>query len=153
MKLRIASDHAGYELKEYLKKQFNDVEWIDLGPTNSESTHYPKYAQKLCEELLDNTPKEELEKQQGVLICGSGVGMSMQANRYMGVRAALCWTPEVAELSRKHNASNVLCLSARLVDSTMNSEILKKWLNTAFEGGRHAERIRMMDLDEDCECC
>lgn len=155
MKLRIASDHAGFELKEVLKKEFKDVEWLDLGPDSAESTHYPKYAQKLCEDLLDNTPIEELHKNNpmGVLICGSGVGMSIQANRYMGIRAALCWKPEVAELSRLHNGSNVLCLSARLVDLELNKEILKKWMASTFEGGRHAERIRMLDMDEGCECC
>lgn len=155
MKLRIASDHAGFELKELLKSEFKDIEWVDLGPANTDSTHYPKYAQKLCEEVLDNTPPEELHKYGplGILICGSGVGMSMQANRYMGIRAALCWNPEVAQLSRQHNGSNVLCLSARLVDAATNKEILRKWLETAFEGGRHAERIRMLDMDEGCECC
>jgi ribose 5-phosphate isomerase B len=153
MKIRIASDHAGYELKEWLKKEFPSLEWQDLGTNNAESTHYPKHAQKLCEDILDNTPHSELTKTQGVLICGSGVGMSMQANRYLGIRAALCWSEEVAKLSRQHNGANVLCLSARLVDKQINKQILQAWLETAFEGGRHADRIRMMDMDEGCECC
>ena len=154
MKLRIASDHAGFEFKEALKKEFKDIEWVDLGTTNTESTHYPKFAQKLCEDILDNTPPEELSKTLGVLICGSGVGMSMQANRYMGIRAALCWSEEVAKLSRQHNAANILCLSARGIEQRLNFKIFKTWLTTEFEGGRHAQRIAMMDGSESsCECC
>lgn len=153
MKMRIAADHAGFELKEWIKKEFTNIDWQDLGTGNTESTHYPKYAQKLCEDILDNTPHSDLTKQLGVLICGSGVGMSMQANRYLGIRAALCWNDEVAKLSRQHNGANILCISARLVDKEMNRKILKIWLETAFEGGRHAERIKMMDMDEGCECC
>jgi ribose 5-phosphate isomerase B len=152
MKLRIAADHAGLELKEWVKTEFSDVEWLDLGTNSKESTHYPTYSQKLCEDIIDNVPKEELLKPQGVLICGSGVGMSMQANRYMGIRAALCWNAEVAELSRQHNASNVLCLSSRLVHKEINKQIIQKWMATAFEGGRHQDRIKMMD-PESCECC
>ncbi len=157
MKLRIAADHAGFELKEWLKKEATsqglNVEWIDLGTTNTESTAYPKYSQKLCEDVIDNNPVSELTKPMGILICGSGVGMSMQANRYMGIRAALCWSDEVAKLSRQHNASNVLCLSSRLVDKETNLKIFKTWLQTEFEGGRHAHRIEMMDSEADCECC
>ena len=151
MKLRIASDHAGFELKEFIKKEFKEIEWIDLGTSNTDSTHYPSYAQRLCEDILDKTSRDDLRKQLGVLVCGSGIGMSMQANRYQGIRAALCWSAEVSKLSRQHNASNVLCLSGRLIDQGTNLQILKSWLSTEFEGGRHAQRIDMMDTD--CDCC
>jgi ribose 5-phosphate isomerase B len=153
MKMRIAADHAGFEIKEWIKKEFPAIEWVDHGTSNTESTHYPKYAQKLCEDILDNSKPEDLKKPLGILICGSGVGMSMQANRYLGIRAALCWNEEIAKLSRQHNASNVLCLSARHVDKAVNQQIVKTWMATEFEGGRHTHRIDMMDMDESCECC
>ena len=151
MKLLIASDHAGFQLKEALKKNRPDIEWTDLGTMSEESTPYPKHAQALCEKLIDTHTHAELTNPLGVLICGSGVGVSMQANRYMGIRAALCWSEEVAVLSRQHNAANVLCLGSRLVKPEDALKIFDAWSRTPFEGGRHAERIKMMD--EECECC
>ena len=145
MQLFIASDHAGFELKEELKKNFPQINWIDLGTHSKESTPYPQHAKKLCEKVLEKNSGDLIEPQ-GVLICGSGVGVSMQANRFKGIRAALCWNEEVAKLSRQHNASNVLCLGARLISAPIASSILRIWLETAFEGARHLERIKMMDV-------
>lgn len=145
MQLFIASDHAGFELKEELKKKFPQINWIDLGTHSKESTPYPQYARKLCEKVLEKKSGDLIDPQ-GVLICGSGVGVSMQANRFKGIRAALCWNEEVVKLSRQHNASNVLCLGARLISSQMACSILKTWLESPFEGDRHLERIKMMDL-------
>jgi ribose 5-phosphate isomerase B len=145
MELFIASDHAGLELKEELKKNFPLINWIDLGTHSKESTPYPQHAQKFCQKVLEKKSGDLIDPQ-GVLICGSGVGVSMQANRFKGIRAALCWNEEVAKLSRKHNASNVLCLGARLISTQMASSIFKTWIETSFESGRHLERIKMMDL-------
>ncbi len=146
MQLFIASDHAGFDLKEDIKKNFPQVNWVDLGTHSKDSTPYPQHAKKLCEKILEQKRSSSLTEPQGILICGSGVGVSMQANRFKEIRAALCWNEEVAKLSRQHNASNVLCLGARLISAHMASSILKTWLETAFEGGRHLERIKMMDL-------
>jgi ribose 5-phosphate isomerase B len=146
MQLFIASDHAGFDLKEDIKKIFPQIKWIDLGTHTKDSTPYPQHAKKLCDKILEKKESTSLTEPQGVLICGSGVGVSMQANRFKEIRAALCWNEEVAKLSRQHNASNVLCLGARLISAQMASAILKTWLETPFEGGRHLERIKMMDL-------
>ncbi len=145
MELFIASDHAGFDLKEELKKNFPHVKWIDLGTYSKESTPYPEHAKKLCEKILEKKTNDFISPL-GVLICGSGVGVSMQANRFKGIRAALCWNEEVAKLSRQHNASNVLCLGARLISTQIACSVLKTWLETGFEGSRHLERIKMMDL-------
>lgn len=146
MQLFIASDHAGFDLKEDIKKNFPQVNWVDLGTHSKDSTPYPQHAKKLCEKILEQKRSSSLTEPQGILICGSGVGVSMQANRFKEIRAALCWNEEVAKLSRQHNASNVLCLGARLISAQMACSILKTWLETPFEGGRHLERIKMMDL-------
>lgn len=144
MQLFIASDHAGFDLKEELKKNFSHIQWIDLGTHSKESTPYPEHAKMLCQKILEKKSGDLIEPQ-GVLICGSGVGVSIQANRFKGIRAALCWNEEVAKLSRKHNASNVLCLGARLISPQSAIAIVKVWLESTFEGVRHLERIKMMD--------
>ncbi len=155
-KLAIASDHAGFALKESLKKRFPTIEWEDLGTHNEESCHYPDYAQSLCKWILDHGDEKTLLEQKGVLICGSGQGMAMTANRFFSVRAALCWNEESAKLSRQHNASNILCLGARLLSEDVAVAVLATWLETKFEGGRHLSRVEQMDTDEceaDCDCC
>jgi ribose 5-phosphate isomerase B len=140
-KLLIASDHAGFELKTELIKSFtSNFEFIDLGPSSQESVDYNDYAKKLCEALLSG------KGDMGLLICGSGQGMVIQANRFKGIRAALCWSVESARLSRSHNNANVLCLAARLIDSPLNKEIAKTWLSTDFEGGRHLKRTEKFDI-------
>lgn len=151
MKLFIASDHAGFALKEQLKAKFPDIQWLDLGAMNEESTHYPKHAQALCEAIIDGTDPKQMTEPLGILVCGSGIGMSIQANRYIGIRAALCWNEESARLSRSHNGANVLCLASRLYDKEISFKIVQAWKETPFEGGRHTHRIEMMDAD--CECC
>ncbi len=147
MKLFIASDHAGFDLKESIKKlglKFS-VSWDDLGPIDSSSTDYPKYAQKLCQKILGQKTPQELLEPCGILICGSGVGMSMAANRFKKIRAVLAGNSKVAELSRQHNASNVLCLGSRVTAESEILEIVSTWLKTPFEGGRHEKRIQLMD--------
>ena len=145
-KLFIASDHAAFDLKKSLVENKNlGVEWVDLGTGSTDSVQYPDYAQDLCRKILKETSQEALLSPCGVLLCGSGVGMSMSANRFKGIRAALAESVEVAELSRQHNASNVLCMGARIVDEATALNIFRKWLATPFEGGRHLTRIKLMD--------
>src|SRR4051812_12620066 len=140
-KILIASDHAGFELKEKLERALGalgyDVE--DLGTDSTESTDYADYAHPLAQQESDG------EVKRGVLLCGTGLGMSYTANRYPHVRAAVAWNPEVAKLAREHNDSNVLVLPARFLDETKGLEILKAWLETPFEGGRHARRVEKIE--------
>jgi ribose 5-phosphate isomerase B len=136
-RLLIASDHAGLPLKEHLKTlgKALEIEWIDLGTTNESSVDYPDFAEKLAKELLAG--KAAL----GVLVCGSGQGMAIKANRFKGIRAALAWDQTVARLSREHNNSNILCLGSRLIPFGLAEEILKTWIATPFAGGRHQGRV------------
>ncbi len=137
----IASDHAGFELKQELAKTLQELgyEVRDLGTTSEQSTDYPDFAHPLAREVSSG------EVQRGVLLCGTGLGMSYVANRYPHVRAAVAWTPEIAALARKHNDANVLVLPARYVSSAEGKAILKTWLDTPFEGGRHERRVEKIE--------
>ena len=139
--LFLASDHAGIALKahviEHLTESGLTVE--DLGPVSSDSVDYPDYAHRLCQKVLGQPGSG------GILICGSGIGMSIAANRHRGIRAALVYTEEAARLSRRHNDANVLCLGARLAEDAVNLAAAKTFLATAFEGGRHAGRVAKID--------
>ena len=149
-KLWIASDHAGVALKSFLQKQLPQVSWIDLGPATADSVDYPDYAQQLCKAVLldaKQNPSHATEPN-GILICGSGVGMSISANRFKDIRAVLAESSQVAVLSRQHNASNVLCLGSRILSESQALEITSKWLATVFEGGRHQKRIDKIDAIE-----
>lgn len=150
MKLFIASDHAGFELKEFLKNKSQikglNFEWVDLGCANKDSVDYPDYAQIMCEKILaKKLSSEQMLEPQGILICGSGVGMSMAANRFKEIRAVLALRPDVAKLSREHNASNVLCLGARIVNELEAEYIVSEWIKTPFAGDRHLKRVKLMD--------
>jgi len=144
-KVLIASDHAGFELKAALEQELRalgyDVD--DLGPSSDASTDYADYAHPLA----DRVSRGEAER--GVLLCGTGLGMSYTANRYPRVRAAVAWTPEVAALAREHNDANVLVLPARFVGTEEGKAILRAWLDTPFAGGRHARRIAKIERDAD----
>jgi ribose 5-phosphate isomerase B len=137
----IASDHAGYELKGKLETALGvlgyDVE--DLGTNSDASTDYADYAHPLAQRVSSGDVKR------GILLCGTGLGMSYTANRYPHVRAAVAWTPEIAKLSREHNDSNVLVLPARFVSEQSGLEILRAWLDTTFAGGRHARRVEKIE--------
>ena len=135
MKIAIASDHAGFELKELIKKDLPELDIIDLGTTSAESVDYPDFGIALAEAVAKG------EADRGIVICGSGIGMSIAANKVKGIRAALCQTKEFAELSRRHNDANVLVLSGRFISHYLAKEIIEVWLNTPFEGGRHKRRI------------
>ncbi len=141
----IASDHAGFELKarliETLQQHPKDfqTDLNDLGPNSTERVDYPDFARLVCERVLGQP------NSLGVLICGSGQGMAIAANRNRRIRAALCWNEISAELARAHNDANVLCLGARMIDSELATKILKIFLSTAFEGERHVGRIQKLD--------
>ncbi len=142
-KIYVANDHAAVELKEFLIQNFADLEWVDLGTQNQESVDYPDYAQLVCQSL--NSDPQAI----GVLICGSGQGMSMAANKFKHIRAALCVNPDLARLSRAHNDANVLCLGSRLTKPNEAKDILKTFLSTPFEGGRHEKRVQKMGALKD----
>jgi ribose 5-phosphate isomerase B len=132
----IACDHAGLEMKNHLIGKFPFLPWKDLGTATPDSVDYPDYAAKLCNEM-----KSGLNDSRGVLVCGSGQGMNMRANRFPFIRAALCWSEEVAKLARLHNDANVLCLAGRLTTPPVAEKILAEFLETAFEAGRHQRRV------------
>lgn len=140
----IASDHAGFDLKEKLEAELKalgyDVE--DLGPSSDASIDYADYAHPLAERVSSGA------NARGVLLCGTGLGMSYAANRHPHVRAAVAWTPEIAALAREHNDANVLVLPARFVGDEAGRAILKAWLDTPFAGGRHARRIAKIEREE-----
>ncbi len=144
MKLIIGCDHAAFEAKEDLKSFLEkNHELEDVGTHSSERANYPEYAKNLCAKVRN-------EGAMGILLCGSGIGMSMAANRYKGIRAALCRSGQDAQLSRAHNNSNVLCLGARINSKEELEEITQAWLDSSFEGDRHSQRIAMFDdLGED----
>ncbi|HEY2377070.1 MAG TPA: ribose 5-phosphate isomerase B [Gemmatimonadaceae bacterium] len=139
----IASDHAGFELKEKLERWLRETGYTvkDLGTNGEESTDYPDYAHPLAQQVSDGVADR------GVLLCGTGLGMSYVANRYPHVRAAVAWSPEVAELARRHNDANVLALPARFLSEAEARQILQTWLDTPFEGGRHERRIEKIERD------
>jgi ribose 5-phosphate isomerase B len=140
----IASDHAGVELKERLKRELVALGYapLDMGTNSTDSVDYPDFAHPLAEKV------EHGEVQRGVLLCGTGLGMSYAANRHHGVRAAVAWSPEVAQLSREHNDANVLVLPARCISEDESVEILKRWLSTPFAGGRHSRRVAKIEEGE-----
>jgi ribose 5-phosphate isomerase B len=133
----IASDHAGIELKAAIQKAVKDVTWKDLGPVGTGRVDYPDFAKLLAEEISAG------RADRGVLICGSGIGMSIAANKVPGIRAAVVENPVAARLSREHNDANVLCLGSRFIAPEYGAEIVETWLNTKFSGDeRHQNRIR-----------
>ena len=136
-KIAIGSDHAGFRLKEFVKKLLRErgFEVIDVGTYSEERCHYPEYAKKVAQMVSNG------EVPRGILVCGSGIGMSIVANKFKGVRAALCHNIYSAKFSRLHNDSNVLCLGGRVTGEDLTREIVETWLNTPFEGGRHSERL------------
>jgi len=136
-KIVIGADHAGFEDKEKIKQQLDElgVEYEDVGTNSAESVDYPIYAGKVAEKVS----KGDFE--QGILVCGSGNGMQIAANKFRGVRAALAWSAETARLARQHNDANVLSVPARMISPEEVSKIIKSWLDTEFEGGRHKRRI------------
>lgn len=154
LKIYVASDHAGVERKSELLKELRSKHFIpnlqneihDLGPQSLDSVDYPDFADQVCRKIhnfsiVQDQTEKSLPMAVGILICGSGQGMAMRANKFIHIRAALCWNPEVARLAREHNNANVLCLGSRLLDLELSLEITRAFLTTPFAGGRHAGRV------------
>ncbi|RYE11816.1 MAG: ribose 5-phosphate isomerase B [Sphingobacteriaceae bacterium] len=135
MKIAIGADHAGFEYKEALTEFLKDHEIKDFGTYSSDSVDYPDFAHPVSSAV------ENKEFDLGILICGSGNGIAITANKHQGIRAAICWNTELASLARKHNNANILCLPARFIPIKEAQEIALTFLNTEFEGGRHANRV------------
>ena len=143
MKIAIGCDHAAYkekkDLLEFIQSKI-DCEIIDVGTNSSDSVDYAEYGHAVGELVS----KGKVDK--GIVICGSGIGISIAANKIKGIRAALCTSTEHAEMSRKHNDANVLALGARMTDFNIILEIVDAWLNTDFEGGRHLNRVNLIEI-------
>ncbi len=144
MKIAVGSDHAGVELKKTV------IAWLlrhghesnDMGPYNEESVDYPDYARKVALAVAEGL------YDQGILLCGTGIGVSISANKVKGIRAALCCNPDFATLARQHNNANIICLSARFSDKEAIEKSLDNWFSTDFEGGRHERRVNKIE-----PCC
>lgn len=148
MKIAIGSDHVGIELKpiiiEYLEELGHEV--VDYGPNSSERADYPIYAKKVSEEVAAGN------YDRGILICGTGIGISITANKVRGIRAVACSEPYSAKLSREHNNTNILAFGSRVVGSELAKMIVKEWIDGEYEGGRHQRRIDMIaELEEENE--
>lgn len=142
MKIAAGADHAGYAVKQavvrHLRSQGHDV--VDVGTmSGDESADYPRYAHEVARLVASGAAER------GVLVCGTGLGVCMTANRHPGVRAAVCATPHLAEMSRRHNDANVLCLAGRLMSDDDALAVTEVWMATPFEGGRHAPRVAQID--------
>jgi ribose 5-phosphate isomerase B len=137
MKIALAADHAGYEDKEKLKKTLDDlgIDYDDLGTYSAESVDYPDYAKKVGEAVAHG------RAEQGLLVCGSGTGMAIAANKVAGVRAAVAWNADIARLAREHNDANVLSLAARFMPPEELDKIVRAWFGAHFDGGRHERRV------------
>ena len=149
MKIALAADHAGFEEKEKIKKTLDEmgVEYTDMGTDSSESVDYPDYARKVGEAVATG------EYEQGLLVCGSGTGMAISANKVKGIRAAVAWNEEIARLARQHNNANVLSLAARFIPDEEQAKIVKAFFSTGFEGGRHAPRVDKISQIEKDDLC
>ena len=137
MKIAIGSDHAGFEYKEILKTwlEKNGFDVKDFGTHSNASADYPDFAHPVSHAV------ESKQSELGVLVCGSANGVAITANKHQGIRAAICWTEELASLSRQHNDANIVCIPARFIPSDLAEKIVDRFLNTPFEGGRHATRV------------
>ncbi len=148
MKIALASDHGGYVLKEEIKKllQEQQVEFRDFGTNSADSVDYPDYALPVAEAVSRG------EYDRGILLCGTGIGISIAANKVPGIRAALCGDPFSARASREHNDANILVLGGRVLGPGLAREIVQVWLTTRFEGGRHANRLNKIQAIEEKYC-
>lgn len=147
MKLVIGSDHGAVELKEeikdLLKAEFPDVEVEDMGTFGKEAVDYPDIAEKVC------TPVAKGEADRGIVLCGTGIGISIAANKVKGIRAALCHETYTAKMSRQHNNANILAMGGRTTGPEIAKEIVRTWMTTEFEGGRHERRVnKIMALEQ-----
>ena len=139
MKISIGADHRGFKLKAFIINYFKEIQWTDVGTDSEERTNYPPFAQKVCHDVL--TGRVDC----GIVICGSGVGVSMAANRFKGIYAALCWDPEVAKHAREYDGANVLALPANFITSEIAIDIINAWIDAKFKGGIYQKRLDMIE--------
>jgi len=144
IRIALAADHAGFDLKLVIIDMLNEMgyEVNDLGTKSTDSVDYPDYVHPLAESV------ESGESELGILMCGSGNGVAMTANKHPGIRAALCWNPELAALAKQHNNANVVALPARFIDQELAKNIVREFITTKFEGGRHVIRVDKIPLAE-----
>ena len=138
LRIAIGSDHAGFEYKEAIAKWLDDVQLKDFGTYSPDSADYPDFAHPVASAV------ENGEFDYGILVCGSANGVAITANKHQGIRAAICWNEELASLARKHNNANIVCIPARFISIEEAEKIIKTFLSTEFEGGRHATRVNKM---------
>jgi len=143
MKIAIGSDHAGFSLKTEIINHLKEISFEDLGTFSEAPCDYPDYISQVALKVKENNPSL------GIVICGSGVGASMVANKVKGIRAALCFNEEMAEMAKRHNNANILALGARIIQKETALAMIKKWLSAPFEGGRHQDRLQKIKLLED----
>lgn len=139
MKISIGSDHRGLELKHFLQKALPNITWHDVGALDAHRSDYPEFAELVCKEIIQSKAAA------GVLICGSGIGMSIAANRHKKIYAALCWNPEIARLAKEDDGANVLVLPSDFVSGEQALAIFNAWAQAIFKGGRYADRLDMLD--------
>lgn len=139
LKIAIAADHGGYRYKQAIIEKFSDIEWLDLGTDSDESVDYPDYAHEMAERMRGG------EVETGILVCGTGIGISIAANRHPEIRAALCTNTTMARLTRAHNNANVLALGERVIGIETAFDIIEAFLHTEFEGGRHERRVNKIN--------
>jgi len=139
LKIAIAADHGGYRYKQAIIEKFSDIEWLDLGTDSAESVDYPDYAHEMAERMRGG------EVETGILVCGTGIGISIAANRHPEIRAALCTNATMARLTRAHNNANILALGERIIGIETAFDIVEAFLNTEFEGGRHERRLEKIN--------
>jgi len=150
MKISVGSDHRGFNAKERIKAQLQElgIEFNDYGAHSTDACDYPDTAFQVARDVASG------HADRGILLCGSGLGMSISANKVAGVRAALCHDELTAQMSRRHNDANVLCLPADLVGDTLIQRMVRTWLETEFEGGRHARRVeKILAFERESGCC
>ncbi len=158
MKIFVGSDHAGFELKKSLLASLPQYDWQDIGTHSLDSVDYPDFASLVCEKIQANNTANNIQHTQdaltsgvmGLLICGSGQGMAIRANKFSTVRAALCWNTEITHLSREHNNANILCLGSRFVNLEQAQEMVDVFFKTSFAGGRHSQRVSKISRDTNC---
>ena len=146
-KIALGADHAGFEEKEKIKPLLDEmgIQYHDFGTMSTDSVDYPDFARQVGEAVARG------DYDQGLLVCGSGTGMAIAANKIKGVRAAVAWSPEIASLARQHNNANVLSIAARFTPDAKVKDIVKAWFNTDFEGGRHERRVEKMEEIENAD--
>ena len=141
MKIAVGSDHAAYELKEAIKEKLTAEghEILDMGTDSTESVDYPKYGHAVGRAVAAG------DAERGIAVCGSGIGISIACNKVPGIRAALCTSVEMAEMCRRHNNANVICMGARMIPQELAFDMIDTWMTTDFEGGKHERRINELD--------